>query len=127
MRCLLESRNGNAASAGIEIVSERGALKGGSIGIPTGFIKDQNAVPQLESFFQIVGDHEDSHPGLGPKVLKKVVHIKARSWIECAERFIQQEQFRRECKRTGNTHTLLHALGQFIGFFVKGPVQTYFV
>ena len=49
-----------------------------------------------------------------------ILQMRAGQRIECSKRLIKEQDFRLHRKRTGNTHTLLHAAGNFRRALVAG-------
>ena len=112
MCLLLDPLKRNPAIAGVEIVSDGGAI-GVRVGlVPARLVEDKDAVAKLEGLFQIVADHENGHGLFGPQLCQKVVHRQARTGVERPKGFVQQKDPRGCGQRLPNRKPLLHAAGQ---------------
>lgn len=82
------------------------------------FAEDDDAVGEVEGFFNVVGDEKDSSGVLGVDVEEEVLHFNASEGIEGAEGFVEEEDAGGAGEGSGEGGSLCHAAGDFAGAVV---------
>ena len=72
--------------------------------------------------------HKDNGLAFGravtlPEGEQQLLQIHSVFGVDCAERFIHQQNLRIHCKGTGNRGALLHAAGKLRGIFLPEAFQ----
>ena len=99
------------------------------IGTHTCRISSQNhdAIRQHDGFLDVVGHDEDGagrHLLIEPEFQQFTAQVLSREDVECGERLVHEKDLRFDDERTGESHPLLHATGEFFRIGSLEPIET---
>ena len=75
---------------------------------------DDDAVAHVDRFIDVVGDQEHRGAAGLPEAQHFVLHSHAREGIECAERFVEEENLGMIDQRARQGDALSHAAGKMV-------------
>ncbi|KAG1647477.1 hypothetical protein GQR58_030576 [Nymphon striatum] len=81
-------------------------------------------VGEQDRFVHVVGYADGGHLRAVPDFDQDVLQVPAGEAVQHAKGFVEQEQFWAEGECSGQSHPLLHAVGQLLCLLVHRPAQT---
>ncbi len=86
-------------------------------------LHDRDVVAHLDRLEKIVGDEDHRLVHLGLDIEQFVLHLPANQWIQGAERFVENQDFRIDRHRPRQADALLHAAREFARIMVRPTLQ----
>jgi hypothetical protein len=117
-----------SADIGLDLGQKRGAnLRRGKTGDKFAFAEKYDAISEIESFIEIVGDEQDGLLEVAEEGEKHVLHLGAGERIEGSKRLIHEQDARLCSQGASEADALALASGKLVGVAAseEGGVQAY--
>jgi len=106
------------------VVSRSGKKVGRGSGLQeVSFLQHRDTVAELQRLIDVVGDHDHGFPEALLKAEELTLEFVTSDRVECAKRFIEQDDLRVGCKRPCKGHALSLSAGQFNGIPRSKPCR----